>query len=143
VLNLKLKGQHFTEKGVNLIKIILNQMNNNRLSTRSEATKDIEVMSRELLLEEIDKLLSAPSNLEIKEDGRIFIKSLNKYYSDRGSIQVELQDEKGSIIETFNSLADCSKYLNISPSRAGNKLRDGSSVLFNNKPLYIKIKDSE
>jgi len=143
VLNLKLRGQHFTEEGVNLINTIINQMNNNRLSTRSKATEKIEVVSRELLQKEIDRLLSAPSNLEIKEDGRIFIKSLNKYYSDRGIIQVDLLDEKGSIVETFNSLADCSKYLNISPSTAGRKARDGSPVLFNNQPLYIKIKDND
>jgi len=69
--------------------------------------------------------------LEIKEDGRIFIKSLNKYYSDRNNIQVDLLDEKGSIIETFNSLADCSKYLNISPSTAFSALRFARSTLKN------------
>jgi len=138
VLNLKLKGQHFTEEGVNLINTIINQMNNNRLSTIGE--EKTEVVSRELLQKEIDRLLSAPSNLEIEEDGRIFIKSLNKYYSDRSNIQVDLLDEKGSIFETFNSLVDCSKYLNISPQTAGRKLRAGSPVLLNNQSLYIKKK---
>ena len=53
------------------------------------------MIDRALLQLKIDKLLAAPSNLEIKEDGRIFIKSLHKYYSNRNSITVKVQNDKG------------------------------------------------
>jgi len=49
-------------------------------------------------------LLSGPSNLEIQEDGRIFIKSLNKYYSDKSKIKVELHNELGLVISTWDSI---------------------------------------
>jgi NADH-ubiquinone oxidoreductase chain 5 len=134
VMSLKEKGQHFSEEGKNVIRKILNQMNNNRLSTNS---KKVEVDGTLLQLE-IKKLLAAPSNLEIKQDGRIFIKSLNKYYSDRSSVSVELHDEKGLVVNTFGSIADCAKFLSISPSIAGKRLLNKEPVLFNNKLLHIK-----
>jgi hypothetical protein len=134
-MNLKEKGQHFTKEGINVIHKILSQMNNSRLSTNSIK---VEVDDGPLLQLEIDKLLAAPSNLEIKQDGRIFIKSLNKYYSDRNSISVELHDEKGLVVNTFGSLADCAKFLSISPSVAGKRLLDKKPVLFNNKLFHIK-----
>lgn len=115
---LKQKGQHFTEIGINLINKILSQMNNNRLSTNSKKVS----VDRDALQLEADKLLAAPSNLEIREDGRIYIKSLNKYYSDRSNVSVSLLTENGSVVNTFESLAACSKFLNISPSTAGRKL---------------------
>ena len=42
---------------------------------------------------DISKLLAGPSNLEVRADGRIFIKSLNKYYTGGGNIKVDLLDE--------------------------------------------------
>ena len=77
-------------------------MNNNRLSTSGLPRVD-----RAHLQIEIDKLLSGPSNLEEKEDGRIFIKSLNRYLSTSAEIRVELQDENGNAIKIFDSAADC------------------------------------
>jgi len=54
---------------------------------------------------DIERLLSGPSNLEIKEDGRIFIKSLNKYYTGSGNIKVELLEKNGLVFKTFDSKA--------------------------------------
>jgi hypothetical protein len=78
-------------------------MNNCRLS--SSRSKGIASVDRALLQIEIDKLLNGPSNFEEREDGRIFIKSLNKYYSDRIKIKVELKDEDGNTLNTFESIA--------------------------------------
>ena len=99
------------------------------------------MIDRALLQLKIDKLLAAPSNLEIKEDGRIFIKSLHKYYSNRNSITVKVQNDKGLVMNTFDSLADCAKHLSISPSLAGRKLRDQTPTLFNGELVYIKRKN--
>ena len=133
MLSLKEKGHHFSEEGVNLINKILNQMNNNRLST---SPKNLEIVPRELLQSEIQKLLAAPSNLEVKDDGSIWIKSLNKYYSSRGKIQVELLNEQGLVIETFESLKKmCWIFINLS---FGSSRRLKKKILyftFNNKTL--------
>lgn len=141
MLSLKNKGLHFTKEGVSLIYKILNQMNNNRLSTSSNKS---EVVSRELLQLEIfvKKLLSAPSNLVVEEGGRIFIKSMNKYYSSRSSIEVELQMEDGSVLEWFKSLVACAKFLGVSPIKVSNILTKKSTVTFNNMPLCIVRKTS-
>jgi len=64
-------------------------MNENRLS--GTGVKPVE---RNLILSEVTRLLKGPSNYEIRE-GRIFIKSLNKYHSSRTKTKVELRDQEG------------------------------------------------
>ncbi len=61
-------------------------------------------------------MLSGPSNYELREPGgRIFIKSLNKFYSSRDSLTVELHDENGLIERTFESIAEVARYFKVDP----------------------------
>lgn len=122
-----------------MIEMILSQMNNNRLSTNLNKLN----VDRTLLESRIDKLLRGPSNLELKEDGRIFIKSLNKYYSDRSNLKVKLQYENGLVLNSFDSMASCAKFLGIYPAKAKKRLEESKPVLFNNTLLYIKYSNSE
>jgi hypothetical protein len=71
VLKLKELGYHYTEEGLKLMSIINNQMNSRRLSTNTVGKEAELVVDRKFLDVEIDKLLRAPSNFEIKENGRI------------------------------------------------------------------------
>jgi len=114
-------------------------MNNKRLSSNKQSI----TVDRTLLQIKIDKLLNAPSNFEIKENGRIFIKSLNKYYSDGNNIKVQLKDENGLIFNTFDSMTSCAKFLGISVSTVFRKLQNNKAVQFDNKLLYIhKVEDN-
>lgn len=113
-------------------------MNNKRLSTSLSKNSPVD---RVQLYVEINKLLAAPSNFEVKEDGRIFIKSLNKYYSPRENIRVRLDNEDGLIVNTFDSIADCARFLGISPIIAKQRLVKSEPVLLNDKFLYIKRAD--
>lgn len=128
IINLKDLGLHYTEEGKKLILLILSQMNNNRLSTSSSPHLD-----RTLLLKDVDLLLKRPSNLENKEDGIILIKSLNKYYKHNTKIRVELKDEQGNVLKTFDSQADCAKYLGVTPMIVGRRIRGNKPFLFENK----------
>ena len=58
---LKEQGHHLSE-GVELINLILSQMNNHRLSTSIQQPS----ADRALLLEKISRLLSGPSNFELR-----------------------------------------------------------------------------
>jgi len=80
-------------------------MNNNRLSTFPRFSP----VNRALLETDIHKLLNGESNFEVMPDGKIFIKSLKKYYSDRAKIRVVVQDESVNVLNTFASLTDCAK----------------------------------
>jgi hypothetical protein len=111
-------------------------MNSSRLSTKSG--KGSAVVDRALLTLEIDKLLKGPSNYEVREGGRIFIKSLNKYLSSNAKAKVEIQDEKGNTIKLFDSMADCAKFLGVARMTVTNKLLSGKPILFENKTIFIK-----
>jgi hypothetical protein len=121
ILMLKEQGHHMSEQGVKLIDLILSQMNNNRLSTNSSQP----AIDRALLLAEITKLLSGPSNFELR-NGRKWIISLNKYYhSSRKNICVVIKDENGNNLHSFDSLADCAKFLDLDPSTVSKRINKG------------------
>jgi len=65
LFNIQKSGLHLLPEGKELIKRILSQMNNNRLSTSGKPAID-----RDILMRDIAKLLSK-SNYVVKEDGRI------------------------------------------------------------------------
>jgi hypothetical protein len=110
-------------------------MNNNRLTTSRSSTP---VGDGVVLDSNIKKLMQGPSNFEVEEDVRVYIKSLKKYYSDKAKIRLELIDKSGGVIKSFASAADCAKYLMVSPMTVSQRLRKGKPFLFNNKLVSIK-----
>ena len=77
-------------------------MNNNRLSSKDNGV----TVDRRFLESEVDRLLR--SNFEVRENGRVFNKSLNKYYFNRIKIGVEIKDsESNTIIKSFDSKGEC------------------------------------
>ncbi len=134
ILLLKDKGFHFTPEGLELIQLTLNQMNNNRLSTYSRKI----VGDRELLLSKINDLLVKPSNLELKEDGKIFIKSLSRYYyNNTKSLEIKMEDESGSVVKTWPSLTSCAESLGLSKSGVQKRLKNATRFVFEGRTVYL------
>jgi hypothetical protein len=137
VLKLKNLGLNYTGEGVRVITLILNQMNSYRLSTNSEKLDEDQL---KLLQIDIEKLLNGPSNLEVKEDGRVFIKSLNRYASGGVKIKVELYDKDGLIFKSFDSITTCANFLGLSITTVRNKIQKDQTVLIDNQEFKIKKK---
>ena len=98
-MQMKDKGFHYTDEGIELIKLTLKQINSQRLSTNPGGSALL--VNRELLLSKISQLLSQPSSFELKEDGKIFIKSLNRYYYNNViRLSIEMLDELGLVVKT-------------------------------------------
>jgi len=97
-------------------------MNNNRLSTFNGIK-----VNREELIVDINNLLLAPSNFEIRE-GRKFIKSLNRFEGTGKQPTVELLDESGRIFKTFVSVSDCARFLGVTRSVVYNRLGEGKGI---------------
>lgn len=138
ILILREHGHHLAKIGAKVIDLILSQMNNNRLSTSSSQP----IVNRAQLLDQVNLLLSGPSNFELR-NGRKWVVSLNKYYnSSRKNICVKIVDENGNKLHSFDSLADCAKLLNVKPSTVSKRIIKGISFLFDNKKVYIKKESS-
>ena len=137
ILRLKNLGLQYTEEGLKAIDRLINQMNDYRLSTSDSPKVD-----RASLLSEIELLLNGPSNLE-EIEGRIFIKSLNRFRSEKKYIAVELQDEKGNILNSFHSIADCIKFLGLGRDLVYKRYQKGQPILFGGKQVYIKKIDNQ
>nr|QYB19427.1 LAGLIDADG endonuclease [Monilinia fructicola]QYB19488.1 LAGLIDADG endonuclease [Monilinia fructicola]QYB19550.1 LAGLIDADG endonuclease [Monilinia fructicola]QYB19612.1 LAGLIDADG endonuclease [Monilinia fructicola]QYB19675.1 LAGLIDADG endonuclease [Monilinia fructicola] len=134
ILLLKEQGHHLSEQGVKLIDLILSQMNNNRLSTASSQP----TVDRTLLLAETYLLINGPSNFELR-NGRKWVISLKKYYnSSRRNICVIITDEKGNNLHSFDSLADCAKFLVVHPDTVSKRIIKGIPFLLENIRAYIK-----
>lgn len=92
------QGHHLSIKGTKVIDLILSQMNRNRLSTSSSQP----IADRAQVLDQVNLLLSGPSNFELR-NGRKWVVSLNKYYnSSRKNICVGIVDEKGNNLHSFS-----------------------------------------
>ena len=112
-------------------------MNSNRLSTSGKPP-----INRIKLIEDITKFLSKPSNYEYQEDGKTYIISENRLLLPRGNrgkpVRVALISSEGDVINTFNSIGDCAKFLDIVPSAVVNRLRKGLIFRFKNNLCFIK-----
>lgn len=111
ILNILNKGLHYLPEGQELVTRIAGQMNNNRLSTSK-----VLLVNRDKLLEDIALLLSQPSNYTLI-NGRVFIKSLNKYRNTNKAVTVELIElPSGNVVQVFSQLTECAKFLGVSLS---------------------------
>lgn len=136
VLNLRDRGLHYLPEGKALIERILQQMNNYRLSSSLHPRVD-----RLLLEADIAKLLSMPSNYEIRE-GKTYIKSLNRYLKNVGpnkAIALQLLEGlSGNVIYTFNSFNDCAKFLGTSRSSVSNRSVNKNQFKHQGKLVYLQ-----
>jgi len=139
VIKIKDKGLHYLPGGQKVINLILSQMNNNRLST-SESTIRVD---RCYLSSKISQLLSAESNYEEQEDGRILIRSKNVFFSSRKKTKVALIDDAGLVFKTFDTMSSCGSFLGIYGSTVKYKIQNNKQVLFNNKLYHLKIVEEE
>ena len=144
-------GFHYLPEGETLIQRILSQMNNNRLSTSKAQRVD-----RDMLMSEIDRLINTPSNYEIQEDGKIYIKSgppppssinwggrreeeVKRYRNDTKPIAVQmLEPSTGNVFNSFNSIAACGKFLEMSYPTAFNRVSSGYPFKFQDKRVYLR-----
>lgn len=134
IILLKEKGFHYTTEGLDLIELTLKQMNSRRLSTNVNGT----LPDRELLLSKINELLSRPSNFE-SVDGKIYIKSLGKYYyNNTKSVSISLLDENNLVLKTWPSLTSCAEGLGISKSGVQKRLKNQTRFLFNGEIVHLK-----
>lgn len=138
---LKQLGLHYTEEGCIVIDQILSQMNSNRLSTnRSSKASPKDRASPPI---GADEMLKSSSNLEYLDDGRIIIKYLGgRLLNKATSIGVIVQDVNGNLIKKFESIIACGDFLGVSHSTVRRRLRDGKSLKYESKLIYIRKPNS-
>lgn len=139
ILRLKSEGKHLLPEGKELILKVISQMNSKRLSTAS--SKEVEDDRVNLNLE-VEKLLAAPSNYEIRSDGKRIDKSSGKIVQNTRSKRVTLVDESGETFKTFDSGSHCAQFLGIGRTSVYSKIKSKRPVLFNNKKYYIELINS-
>ncbi len=126
------------DEGKELISLIANGMNNNRLSSNlPKKATNLSLSSQDIQKKAIE-LLSLPSNYELQSDGKILIKSSGCYLKGRGNMGVKVLDEGGKLIFNFNSIKDCALFFNVHSRTINRKLDNGSFIEFNGKILVFK-----
>jgi len=165
ILELKTHGWHLSEEGANLIVAISSNMNNNRLSSKvpscigtklisqqlqekycelnSEKLQTEKILNYNLLLKKVKYLLSKPSNFEVYPDGKIFIKSQQKFWKGRGNVEIEVYDKEGLLLYSFDNLEMTAKFFNVNKHIINYRLNLGKSFLlpfgfFLDKEVYFK-----
>lgn len=128
------KGFHYLPSGENLVKRIVGQMNNNRLTNSGQPATN-----RLHLIEEINKLLSLPSNYDVKE-GKTWIISKHKYLGEGKRKAVALVSSN-SVFKTFNSITDCAKFLGVTTMTITSKLKLSQPVKVGDESYIINKVD--
>src|SRR4051794_33376517 len=108
-------------------------MNSRRLSNSGLSVKD-----RRHIFAEIKRLLNGPSNYEMR-GGRIWVISQNKYLNEGIRKEVQIIDNQGNILKTFNSLTDCGKFLGIAKSTVSDRIKKNHSFKFANSLVSLKM----
>jgi hypothetical protein len=94
-----------------LIPLIAQRMNNYRLST-NKARSALPSVDNKLLDNGIHNLLESPSNYEVQADNRIKILSTGTYLPNSNG--VELYDETGVLVNSFDYQTQCAQFLGVS-----------------------------
>ncbi len=134
IFYLKEKGQHHTDEGLNLIKLILSQMNNNRLSS----LVDRSVVDEARLHEDISAFLKRPSNYQVTNKGGWII--YKQKYLNKGGVTniVQIIDEEGNVVQTFLSMKICGNVLGKNPNTLTRGVRTNHQFNWSNKLCTIK-----
>lgn len=106
-------------------------MNNGRLSNSGSS-----LVERDYIETEKARLLNGPSNYELI-DGKVFIKSLNKFLIVRNKTQVELRDQEDIVFKVFDSMNECAKFLGVSTHTVTKRMKTGVPVTLNGKEYRI------
>nr|ATI20573.1 LAGLIDADG endonuclease [Ophiognomonia clavigignenti-juglandacearum] len=138
ILRLKNQGKHFMDEGKEVISLIANGMNNNRLSSNLPKKRTNLSLSSEDIQKKAIELLSLPSNYELQLDGKILIKSSGSYLKGRGNLGVKVVDEEGKLIFNFNSIKDCALFFNVHSRTIIRKLDQGNTLEFKGQNLVFK-----
>lgn len=151
ILELKNYGWHLSEEGSNLIIEISKHMNNNRLSSNIKNNlKNVEPnldtnSNYNLILKKVKDLLNKPSNFEIYPDGKVFIKSEQKFWKGRSNIEIEVYNKEGLFLYSFDNLKMAAKFFKVDEHIIKYRLNSGksflktsSSPLEPNKEIYFK-----
>lgn len=113
-------------------------MNSKRLSSHGSTKLD-----RNELEQEIYEILNKAnnSNYEIR-DGRVWIKSLNRFQSQFKSISIKLFDSEGNLLANYPSLLNCSKGLGIGRTTLKYRLENNIIFEYEGKSVYLKKGES-
>lgn len=103
-------------------------MNSYRLTSNSNTKVD-----RAFILSEIANLLSKPDNYEIAKDGRTWIISEQKYLNEVKPKKVALLTDDGTVIKSFESLAEAAKSLGYPKSTVTYKFHKSQPILVDDK----------
>ena len=140
ILKLKSSGWHLSKEGANLIMALASYMNNNRLSSNIKIlnSNSENFLNYNLLNEKIKIILNKPSNFEILPDGKIFIKSEQKFWKGRGNVKIEVYDKKGLLLYSFENLEMAAKYFNVDKHIIKYRLNSEKPFLIEEKEIYFK-----
>ena len=170
ILNLKTHGWHLSTEGANLIKEISRNMNNKRLSTNHSILKikqakksndsklpkldeiptttlnlekTLQSRTRELILDKVKNLLNQPSNFEIYPDGKIYIKSEQKFWKGRGDVVIDVYNKEGILLYSLNNLEATANFFNVKEHIIKYRLNSGKPLIISSNFIIPSLREQE
>jgi hypothetical protein len=131
LIKLRELGHNYSEGGLKVMDLIINQMNLRRKFINGKLEDNVSLQNM------IDELLNNP-NILITPEGKKYIISLGRYKKDGAPTNLILKDENGLILESFDSVNKCGKFLGISIYKVNKYLDEKKFIIYKNKKCLIQ-----
>jgi len=126
------EGKHLSSEGLQIILLINARMNTRRLSTNAPP-----ILPKNLN-KKIKDLLNAPSNFEVHDTGKIYIKSRGYYLRGRGNVRILVFNNENILINKYNSIKNCAIFFKVSTKTIQRRLENGKPLWFSNQKFTLK-----
>lgn len=139
ISKLKAKGWHHDPNCVPLILALSYRMNNYRLSTNKQSSiSNVNSLSNEELDKQISALLNKPSNLELHNNGKIWVKSSQTYLARSTGVKIIATSKDESFNEEFLSFAKAALYFGTTVRIIRLRLESNAPLVFKGQNIYLK-----
>ena len=107
-------------------------MNRGRMSTNIPPKLPYDLDGR------IQKLLMAPSNYIVLNNGKIKIKSSYTKKKPKVGVKIEVSYSNGELFGSFNSITECAEYFKSTRRIISNRLKTGKILRFENNNYLLR-----
>lgn len=112
-------------------------------TTTLNLEKTLQSRTRELILDKVKNLLNQPSNFEIYPDGKIYIKSEQKFWKGRGDVVIDVYNKEGILLYSLNNLEATANFFNVKEHIIKYRLNSGKPLIISSNFIIPSLREQE
>lgn len=141
-MELKKRGWSLDPENQKYLLALINRMNSHRLSTNFDDYLSNKNYMADNILDPKILVLLTQSNLELHSNGKIWIKSNQKFLNGI-PVPIEAYNESLSLKQEFKNINETANFFEVSPTTISQRLKNNKPFKFKDENYYFKRKVSK